>query len=98
MDKGVLQTEANPAAHQDHFVDMPASNPVPDGHITTELKDDTNINNPSSVSLGDDVHSSSIETPQVNRLRKSTINRAMTNCVAKDKRRGCGHRKIYTRS
>ncbi len=65
---------------------MPASNSVPDGHITTEPKDDTNINNPSSVSLGDDVYSSSIETPQVNRLRKSTMNRATTNYVAKDKR------------
>ncbi len=86
MDKGVLQTEANPAAHQDHFINTLASNSVPGSHITTEPKDDTNINNPSSMSLGDDVHSSSIETPQVNRLRKSTMNRAMTNCMAKDKR------------
>ncbi len=65
---------------------MPISNPVLSSHIITELKNDTNINNSSSMSLGDDVNSSSIEIPQVNRLRKSTINRVIINCVAKDKR------------
>ncbi len=86
LDKSVLQTKANPAAHQDHIIDMPTNNLVPSGYISTEPKNNTDSDNLGFVSSGNDDHGSSIEMPHINRSRISTMNRAMTNCVAKDKR------------
>ena len=96
MDKTVLQTEANPAIHQDHVVNPLANNSVPGGHINPDPKDDTNLNKPSSMSMGNDVDSCSIEMPQVNRLKKSNMHGARMICVTKDKRRVCRCKRIHT--
>ena len=98
MDKTVLQTEANPAVHQDRVVDPLANNSVPGDHISPDPKDDANLNKPSSMSMDNDVDSTSIETPQVNRLKKSNMHGARMICVTKDKRRVCGCKRIHTSS
>ena len=98
LDKTVLQTEANPAAHQDRIVDPLANDSVPSDHISPDPKDDANLNKPSSVSMDNDIDSTSIEMPQVNRLKKSNMHGARMICVTKDKWRVCGCKKIHTSS
>jgi len=98
LDKTVLQTEANPAAHQDHVVDPLANNSVPGDHISPDPKDDANLNKPSSMSMDNDIDSTSIEMPQVNRLKKSNMHGARMICVTEDKRRVCGCKRIHTSS